>query len=152
MDSPNLYTALQLEAISGILNQSDMNFYRKICRWYSKEFHTPLHQVLEGRVVLWDEVLLHYYESSFEEAGFNAVYNMAVQEYIPELAKEYEDDNQAFADALIEEQNRTIAAKKKKEAKEKELTQLKSEPSKTPPLPAPPPINLSFEDPDEEDI
>ena len=115
MDRPTIYTALQLEAISGILNRSDINFYRRVCRWYSKEFHTPLHIVIEGKVVQWDEILLNYYESQMEDIGYNQVYDMAIQEYIPELAEKFEDENQAFANALIAEQHQTIAKKKAKD-------------------------------------
>ena len=39
-------------------------FYRKICRWYSREFSTPLHEVEKLPIT---DVLTHYYESHYED-------------------------------------------------------------------------------------
>jgi hypothetical protein len=39
-------------------------FIRKVFRWYSKEFSTPLHEVLELPL---DDVLTHYWESQYEQ-------------------------------------------------------------------------------------
>lgn len=115
-----IYEALQVEAISDILAQNDLFFHRKVCRWYSKTFHTPLHQVINGEVMLWDEILLHYYESQMEEVSYNDLFDLAVNEYVPELAEVLEEENQEFADSLLEEQKRTIAKQKTRLAARKQ--------------------------------
>jgi hypothetical protein len=45
-------------------------FLRKVFRWYSKEFSTPLHQVLELPL---DDVLVNYWESQYEEMEENEI-------------------------------------------------------------------------------
>ena len=141
----SIYKALQIEAMFDILNQTDIYFFRKVCRWYSEKFHTPLHEVVSGDKIPWNDVLLHYYECQFEDIGYNNIYELAQQEYIPELAEQFEKDNAAFAKALEEEQARTIEArnrklgnKPKKEDKEPEMLDEK----------LPPPVRLNFEDED----
>lgn len=129
-----------------------MYFYRKICRWYSEKFHTPLHQVLEGSVVSWDEIMQHYYESSIENLSYNEAFDMAITEYLPEFANEFEESNEAFAKALIEEQKRTIELNKKKAEEKAKKAEKKAEKNDKPPqkdIPAPPPpMNLKFDDED----
>jgi len=69
----NIYQYLQTEAIGGNLTNSDLAFFRKVCRWYSTTFHTPLHQVMQCKDVQWDEILLHYYEDQMEDLPFNNI-------------------------------------------------------------------------------
>ena len=126
----SIYQALQIKAIFGMLNKTDIYFFRKICRWYSEKFNTPLHEVMKGDIITWDEVLLHYYESQFEEIGYNNVYELACEEYIPELADHREQENIEFAKALEEEQKETLKRKKEKKS-------LKN---------PPPQMRLNFED------
>ena len=139
-----IYEALQTEVIADILTHSDMNFFRKVCRWYSTTFHTPLDQVINGDIMQWDEILLHYYETQMEGIGYNEVYEVATKEYIPELAEQYEEENREFAKALVKEQKETL---KKAKAKEKKAA-LKQNNNKelTPP---PPPMKLSFDNDEE---
>lgn len=140
-----IYEALQTQAICDILSQSDLYFFRKVCRWYSQKFHTPLHQVLSGNVVGWDEVLLHYYESQMEGLSHNQLYDLAVSEYAPELADILEEENQEFADALIEEQKKTIAKKKAKSARNYEKTIVSDEKVSQNDTLAPQNMKLNFE-------
>ena len=94
-----IYEKIQTEAIFNVLNKTDLYFFRKICRWYSKTFSTLLKYGLDGKIIQWDEILLHYYESQMENMEYNQVYNIAVEEYLPELSDEREIEDQAFADA-----------------------------------------------------
>lgn len=155
----NIYQFLQTEAIAGILNSSDMAFFRKVCRWYSREFSTPLHEVMEGKYISWDDVLLHYYENQMEEMPFNAIYDIACQDFIPELAEQYEQENEEYAQALVEEQQRTLEAKKKRDAKKAKVeekpqneeqteTSETEKPLKPDSMPKPPEMNLTFDDED----
>ena len=138
-----IYEALQTEVIADILTHSDMNFFRKVCRWYSTTFHTPLDQVINGDIMQWDEILLHYYETQMEGIGYNEVYEVATKEYIPELAEQYEEENREFAKALVKEQKETL---KKAKAKEKKAA-LKQNNNKE--LTPPPPMKLSFDNDEE---
>lgn len=155
----NIYQYLQTEAIGGVLTSSDLAFFRKVCRWYSKEFSTPLHVVMEGSVIPWDEVLLHYYEEQIEDMPFNAVYDIACQDFLPDLAEEFEKENEEYAQALVEEQKRTLEKKKKRDEKkakvakkpQKESKSDTSESEKTlkpEPNEKPPEMKLSFDDED----
>jgi len=63
MDAETLQK-LQILALKAVEQPSWDDFYRKICRWYSKTFHTPLPQVLEMSEM---EVLRTYYEEKYDE-------------------------------------------------------------------------------------
>ena len=139
----SIYECLQVNAIFDKLTQNDMFFFRKICRWYSEKFHTPLHEVMEGSVVGWDEILKHYYEYNIDSQSYNEIFELAMKEYLPEFADDWERQNEEFAKALIEEQKMLQEKAKKKKLKEKEKTE---EDNKINNLP--PPINMSFEDKD----
>jgi len=136
----NIYEFLQMEAVAGGLTKSDLSFFRKVCRWYSSTFHTPLHEVMECKVVQWDDILLHYYEEQMEDLPFNSLYDIACQEYIPELAEEFDKENEEYAMALVEEQEKTIKKREAKQAKKKPA------PKPEPELKKPKSMNLSFED------
>lgn len=101
----------QLLAIEGILEKSLDSFERKVRRWFSKEHSTPYTDTFK---IPWDELLLHYYESSLANMSYNEVFDLAVNEYLPEFVQAAEEDDQAFADSLLEEQEATLKAKKAK--------------------------------------
>jgi hypothetical protein len=133
---------LQLEAIEGNLTKSFPYFERKIKRWYSKTFSTPLHEVNE---LPWDWILLNYYEDAIENQSYNEVFDLAVREYLPEFVKEIEDEDEEFANSLVEEQRRTLRAKKEKEQRQsldKEVGSTKLS------APQPQKMALKFEDED----
>lgn len=112
-NKPNPLTPIQnaqLLAIEGVLENTLDAFERKVRRWFSKEHSTPY---LDTFKMPWDELLLHYYESNLANMSYNEVFDMAVNQYLPEFVKEAEDDVQAFADSLLKEQEATIQARKK---------------------------------------
>jgi len=134
------YTFAQTEAISEALEYSDMGFFRKVCRWFSSTFHMPLNEVMNGDKITWDSVLLHYYESNLEKVNYNQIYDIACEEYLPELAEQNERENQEIADSYIIEQKRTLNVKNKKVVEkvvEKKPEQDRMKVS---------PINMIFED------
>jgi HEPN domain-containing protein len=59
------YKALRVLALAEVIkdNPSAQYSLRRVFRWYSKEFHTPLHIVEE---LPTHDVLTHYYESHYE--------------------------------------------------------------------------------------
>lgn len=113
-DDFNLYRAYQLEAAEKILEPDESAYFRKICRWYSKNFHTPLFQVYKLPI---DHVLTNYYESTMEDIPYNDLIDLTVQDFLPELAEQEEDGNDAYAKALEEEQQLTLDKKNPKIAK-----------------------------------
>lgn len=109
----DIYQALKTEAFYNYFNKNDEYFYRKICRWFSKEFSTPLMQVYE---IPWEEVLLNYYEHSLDNLPYNHVYDMAIETYSPETLQKEDEENEEFR-RLIEERE----LKKQNKQKEQSL-------------------------------
>lgn len=60
----NHFEALKLNALKAILKPDSDYFIRKVYRWYSKTFHTPL---LEAIDIPFEEVLVHYFECRYED-------------------------------------------------------------------------------------
>ena len=101
----------QLLAIEGVLENTMESFERKVRRWFSKEHSTPY---LDTFDIPWDELLLHYYESRLANMSYNEVFDLAVEEFLPEFVKISEEEDQAFADSLLKEQEAALKAKKAK--------------------------------------
>lgn len=116
---PYYYT--QLKAVSDLLQGRDEFFERKVKRWYSKTFHTSLHLIDE---IPWEFVLQNYYEGLLEQKDHNEVYDIAIS-LLPKLSENEEAKNEAFAEALVEEQKRTIEKEKQKQEKERRENELK---------------------------
>jgi len=63
---PGYQTALRLVALDNATAEKPPQEYqlRRVFRWYSRTFHTPLHEV-------WDlplhDILVHYFEAHYEE-------------------------------------------------------------------------------------
>lgn len=112
----NLYDYIKIQAFESYLNEDDQYFYRKVCRWYSTEFHTPLTEVEK---LPWDYILLHYYESSLEKMDYNDVLDLAIEEYVPEIVEEQEKDTDAF----VKEVEEMIKRKKEQSLKNKSTIQ-----------------------------
>jgi len=101
-DKPfSIYDIVQLQAAYEILNKTDTAFYRKVSRWYSTTFHTPLHLVMDG-FIPWEEMLTHYYESHYDKLKHNDLLKLA-QELLPELAQAKEEEEDEFLKRLIEQ-------------------------------------------------
>lgn len=60
----DLYHALQCQAMQAVLKPDRDAWLRHVQRWYSHKFHTPLPSVAD---LPMEEVILAYYESSFED-------------------------------------------------------------------------------------
>jgi len=108
VDTSVLYESLQLEAIEGKLTGSLAYFERKVRRWFSKEFSTPL---MDTYQIPWQTILLNYYEHAIDNISTNEVLDKAMFEYLPEFKKQAEEEDDKFAHSLIEEQKATIRKK-----------------------------------------
>ena len=132
------YKLAQIEAANDILAQSDLYFYRKVCRWYSTTFHTPLTQV---NSIPWDEILQHYYEHHYENLKYNDLLQLT-KDLLPEIAEKQEEEMDDFLNNLMEAER----AKKtpKKQSLNKTPPDLKSN-SKESPTKQPPEIYKTFD-------
>lgn len=63
MIDAKLLDSIQILAIAALEEPNAEDFYRKICRWYSREFSTPLMAVEDIDPVY---VLQHYFEDVFD--------------------------------------------------------------------------------------
>lgn len=136
----DVYEMAQIKAIENVLSKNNLYFYRKICRWFSETFSTELVKVYKYPHQF---VLLHYYEHELDRIGYNAVYDMAAQYYVPELADKFEENNRKFAESLVKEQKATIIEKNRKE-KSQSLNE--SEEKDQAGVPIIKPISLKFDD------
>lgn len=116
----NLFEIEQLKAINGFLTHSPDYLYRKICRWFSKTYNTPLAQVLEMPM---PQLLQHYYESQVDDADFNHIYELAQTDFLPEFMDDREQEDAEFAAGLIEEQKQTLEKKAQREKKKKQAAE-----------------------------
>ena len=112
-----IYLTEQLKAVQALLHDTPDFFYRKVCRWYSSKFHTPLMEVYE---LPYHHVLQNYYEAQFDKQTYNDVFDYTTKELLKIFIDKEEEENKAFAEELLREQQRTIEKKKAKEAKEAE--------------------------------
>lgn len=60
----NHYLALRLQALRAVLVPDEEATLRHVFRWYSRTFHTPLHEVEDLPV---EDVLRTFYEQSYED-------------------------------------------------------------------------------------
>lgn len=108
----NFYDQIQLESIASVLMEDDLYFYRKICRWYSKTFHTPLLQVYKES---WVHILRCYYEEKFESIPYNNLLDLAMESYTPELNQSEDEKLDSLIKDLEKEQERTVLKKQGKQ-------------------------------------
>ena len=101
MDYNNLYRSYQIKAAEDVLDPDEQAFFRKICRWYSKSFHTPLHLVESLPI---DHILTNYYESTMEAIPYNDLYDIVIEDFLPEIQEENETNLQEFIEELEAEQ------------------------------------------------
>lgn len=127
---------IQILALASIESPDWKAQYRKICRWYSKEFATPLH-IVEVDLDHF-QVLTHYYESSlgtlydspndgarerYEEIR-NSIINGSVDE--EEEEKINTEDDEWEAQMLEEIRRDEEKAKRKQEVKVKKIEDIKA--------------------------
>ncbi len=163
----SLYYQAKLKAVENILNDDDLSFYKKITRWYSTTFATPLQEV--RKKIAFVNVLQEYYESTMEDSDFNDVYEYAMRDMLPEFMEEMEQGDVEFAKSLVEEQKAGLERKRRRDMKLKdeetieiEEETLETKPPKREPLTAhetgerpqpskdkPEDISLTFDDEDE---
>lgn len=140
----------QLQSISDYLNRDPGYDERRIRRWFSQTFYTPLEDVYK---LPWDFVYQNYNEATLDELEYNQVYDLACEQFIEEFADKREIEDAAFARGLRAEQEETLKKKEAKKNKKKSKKGKKSQSLDSKPQPDSDiknikidPINLNFED------
>jgi len=64
MIDAELIRAIRILAVQSVEDASDEDVYAKVCRFYSKEFNTPLHMVEELDPIY---VLTHFFQHRYEQ-------------------------------------------------------------------------------------
>lgn len=102
MVESSFFDSVRLVAFNSVVNPDDEYALRHIFRWYSKTFHTPLHQVCDIPLI---DVLLAYYEESFEKMEEQELreerlkMSMTPEEWAEKLRNE-EMEELAFVEAI----------------------------------------------------
>jgi hypothetical protein len=117
MITPNVLKALRVVALEQADSQSFPAWYNSVCRWYSREFHTPLHMVEE---MPYEQVLKVYYEDSFwklrtgteeQRAAFQEIIADALtqdHEETKAAAQEAEEENDSWYEQELAQINDSI--------------------------------------------
>lgn len=88
-------------------------FYRRICRYYSQNFHTPLLEVYE---LPWAFVFTNYLEHIMENNNTKEyIYDLSIEMFYPELVESEEEELQDWIKKIEEEEEAKRQAKAKKE-------------------------------------
>lgn len=107
-----LRNALALHREKSELHPDEEYFIRRVCRWYSKTFSTPLHEV-QG--LPWNDVLLAFFEELYEQRQVEEL-ELIRDELIEdpaEAARKALDNDLADLDAFEIGQEQIEAAKQK---------------------------------------
>ena len=100
----------ELLALEAVYRNTPEYFYRKVCRYYSKNFNTPLHEVEE---LAFSKVLQHYFEDVLESYNPEMFYDVVVQIAYPELLENEEEQLQEQIATWTEEEGVDHEALKK---------------------------------------
>lgn len=120
----SIYYQNKLQAIEGILLETEEYFYRKITRWYSSTYSTPLHQV---RKLPYPVVLREYYEAMLEQLPYNDIIDMAKEELLPDFIEERDSDLEDFIKAVEEEERLKQQKREEEEAISKKKESINNE-------------------------
>jgi hypothetical protein len=100
---------LEVLAIKSIYLKDPEYFYRRVCRYYSEKFHTPLMEVYD---MPWFFVLTNYLEHILESNNTKEeVYNLALETCYPEKVVEEEEEIQDWIKKIEEEEAKKMQAK-----------------------------------------
>jgi hypothetical protein len=125
----DIFRDIQLISLENFIHPDENAFYRRLCRWFSAEFHTNIFEVEKKPL---EYLLVHYFENKLEK--------MSKEDFIKykrfllheeEIVEEEEDD-----DAFLEQIEMEYIKRRQAELDAKKT-------SETPPEP-PPNISIKF--------
>lgn len=100
---------LETLALKAIVMKDPEYFTRKVCRYYSEKFHTPL---LEVHDLPWAFVFNNYLEHVIESNNSrNEIYELSLEVIYPEMSKTEEEKNVAFAEMIERQEQEKMADK-----------------------------------------
>lgn len=103
---------LEILALKSVALKDAEYFQRRVCRYYSEKFHTPLLEVYE---LPWPFVFTNYLEHVIESNnGKKEIYDLAVDIFYPEIAKNEEEELQDWIKKIEAEEEAKRQAHKKK--------------------------------------
>lgn len=88
----NYYEAIRINALYEVLKPSTNYYFRRVARWYSKTFHTPLYMTYKLPI---EHILQEFYEERYE--------NMEEEDRNAEVSDLVETDEQKRERLLIED-------------------------------------------------
>lgn len=98
--------SLKAKALLAIMDPDNEAAFRKIFREYSREFHTPLHEVADLPL---EDVLTAYFESKFEDMDPSLLHNELVAITTSEEEQaEIDQDDDAFFKAAAEDVRKEV--------------------------------------------
>ena len=93
---------LETLALKSIALKDNGYFYRRVCRYYSEKFHTPLMSVYD---LPWPFVFTNYLEHVIESNNTREdIYNLAIDVCYPEKSVSEEDEMQDWIRRIEEEE------------------------------------------------
>lgn len=108
---------LELLAVKSIALKDPEYFQRRVCRYYSEKFHTPLMEVYG---LPWAFVFNNYIEHLIETNNDKEdIYNLAIDICYPEKRVDEEEEIQDWIKRIEEEEEAKRQAKKQKKEEEK---------------------------------
>ncbi len=100
-------------ALANVSDPTTEYFYRYMCRWYSKTFHTPLHVVF---TLPPQEIALAYFEEGYEAMDEEDRFEDMMKAIDPDFDNKEEESIQDFIEMIEEEEQNKRLAKAEKEA------------------------------------
>jgi hypothetical protein len=122
-------------ALANVVDPNSEYFYRFICRWYSKTFHTPLHEVF---TLPFQDVALAYFEEGYEMMEEEDRFEDMMKAVDPDFDSKEEESIQEFISMIEEEEENKRRAKKEKEKLEGQVQPDKENPNPQTNTPTPP--------------
>lgn len=150
ISNSDIYSAIQLEALSNIITSNDQYMERKIKRYISKNYNVNLFELNQ---IDFNELLLVYYESLMEECSQEDLYNKLCN-MLPEIVEDFQRQEDKLEQDLLREQEegliKEVQSNKKKSKKKLKVQnnnqqQLDST-TNVDELPIINPVNIKFDD------
>lgn len=116
-------------ALAEILEPSFQYYYRNVCRWYSKEFHTPLHLVHTLPPFF---VLQNFYEANLASLDEDDLDSLVFKALNPGVDQESEEEIQEFIDMIEREDEKKQKARLAKSGIKPEKESLEGDPGEIP--------------------
>lgn len=123
-------------ALSNVMDPDSEYFFRFVCRWYSKTFHTPLHEVIKLNPYI---IYLNYFEDGYSQMEEEDRIEDMYKAINPDYDKEEEESVQNFIELIEQEEENKRRAKTLKDKLIENFEQTTS--PQSPPV-EPPPVQV----------